>query len=417
MKFSVLTLFPQMIEDVVNTSIIGRAKKNNLIDVSAVNIRDFSDDRHGKVDDYTYGGGAGMLMQAEPVFKAHGFATEGKKVRTVYVTPQGKPFNQEMAKDFAGEDELVIICGHYEGIDERVLEEVVTDYVSVGDFVLTGGELAALIIIDATSRFINGVLNNDASSETESFHLDLLEYPQYTRPEEWRGKRVPEVLLTGNHKDVEAWRLEKSIEKTKAVRPDLYLNYENRQNIINKLSKKKRNNIFAIESLKSGRGTVFYEDENFLLIRETEGVFLEVTYTNTEKMADAESIYEGLLGNLSGKIRFLYTTDPLLKTVFEKKQLFSGFKAFDMFCYTVRENLKCKTNSYDRDIYDLNEIMGITVKKEMSKGDEAGLSFLINSLKTSGTPFVFCTGENNRIILEKLGLYRADREIFVFTNR
>ncbi|MBP5197661.1 MAG: tRNA (guanosine(37)-N1)-methyltransferase TrmD [Lachnospiraceae bacterium] len=416
MNFSVLTLFPQMIEDVVNTSIIGRAKKNNLINVNAINIRDFSDDKHGKVDDYTYGGGAGMLIQAEPVFKAFNHASNGKKVRTVYVTPQGKPFCQDMAKDFAKEDDLVIICGHYEGIDERVLEEVVTDYVSVGDFVLTGGELAALIIIDATSRFISGVLSNDASSETESFHMDLLEYPQYTRPEEWHGKKVPEVLLTGNHKDVEAWRLEKSIEKTKAVRPDLYKNYEDRIRMIDKLSKKKRNNIFAIESLKSGRGKVVFENDDLVIIEEGKGNFLEVSFKE-DIFKDAENLRHELYGTVlkKGAVRF-YTADPNLKDLIERENIFRNFRSYRMFCYTVRENLKCKADSFDNEKYDFESIHGILIKTDLTDENIHGFSFLVNKYKENGIPFVFCTGDENASVLKKLGFYEADREIFVFTN-
>lgn len=222
MKFHVLTLFPEMIEQGVATSITGRAMQNGLISLNAVNIRDYTIEKHKKVDDYPYGGGAGMLMQAQPVYDAHKAVCGEKKIRTIYVTPQGSVFNQTMAQEFAKEEELVFLCGHYEGIDERVLEEVVTDYVSIGDYVLTGGELPAMVMIDAISRLVPGVLNNDVSAEFESFQDDLLEYPQYSRPEVWMGKAVPPILLSGHHANVEKWRLEQSIQRTKERRPDLY---------------------------------------------------------------------------------------------------------------------------------------------------------------------------------------------------
>ena len=231
MKFHVLTLFPEMITNGLSASIIGRAMENGQISLEAVNIRDYTLDKHKKVDDYTYGGGAGMLMAAQPVYDAYQAVTDPQKPkpRTIYVTPQGKCFHQEMAKEFAMEEELVILCGHYEGIDERVLEEIVTDYVSIGDYVLTGGELPAMVMIDAIARFVPGVLSNDESAQTESFHNDLLEYPQYTRPAVWMGKEVPPILLSGDHKKVEEWRLEQSIARTKARRPDLYALYEARE--------------------------------------------------------------------------------------------------------------------------------------------------------------------------------------------
>lgn len=223
MKFHVLTLFPEMIEQGLNTSITGRAITRGLIDLNAVNIRDFAHNKHSKVDDYPYGGGAGMVMQAEPVYQAYQSleAKAGKKLRTIYLTPQGQTFHQEMAKEFAKEEELVFLCGHYEGIDERVLEEIVTDYVSIGDYVLTGGELPAMVMIDTISRLVEGVLNNGDSAEYESFQDHLLEYPQYSRPEEWRGKKVPPVLMSGHHANVEKWRREQSVLRTAKWRPDL----------------------------------------------------------------------------------------------------------------------------------------------------------------------------------------------------
>lgn len=209
--------------DGLSTSIIGRAISKELLSVEAINIRDFAENKHSRVDDYTYGGGAGMLMQAGPVYGAYQSVIEKaeKKPRVIYLSPQGQTFSQSMAEEFAKEEELVFLCGHYEGIDERVLEEIVTDYVSIGDYVLTGGELPAMVMIDAISRLIPGVLHNDESAEFESFQDYLLEYPQYTRPEEWHGKKVPEILLSGHHANVEKWRREQSIIRTAERRPDL----------------------------------------------------------------------------------------------------------------------------------------------------------------------------------------------------
>ncbi len=223
MNFHILTLFPEMVEQGLNTSIIGRAVKSGILSVEAVNIRDYTTDRHKKVDDYPYGGGAGMVMQAQPVYDAWEAVAEkiGYKPRTVYLTPQGTVFCQQMAKDFALSQDLVFLCGHYEGIDERVLEEIVTDYISIGDYVLTGGELAAMVMADAIARMVPGVLSNAQSGCAESFEGNLLEYPQYSRPEEWNGKKVPQVLLSGDHAKVDAWRREQSILRTRERRPDL----------------------------------------------------------------------------------------------------------------------------------------------------------------------------------------------------
>lgn len=230
-RYHVLTLFPEMIENGLGTSITGRAIEKGIIGLETVNIRDYAGNRYGKVDDYPYGGGAGMVMQAEPVYQAWKAVTEriGRKARTIYVTPQGRVFTQSMAEELAREEELIFLCGHYEGVDERVLEEVVTDYVSIGDYVLTGGELPAMVMIDAISRMVPGVLSNETSAESESFQDGLLEYPQYSRPEEWHGRRVPEVLLSGHHARVEKWRLEQSLLRTQERRPDLYEAYQKEQ--------------------------------------------------------------------------------------------------------------------------------------------------------------------------------------------
>ena len=223
MHFYIMTLFPDMVMNGLNTSITGRAIEKGLLSIDAVNIRDYAYNKHNSVDDYPYGGGAGMLMQAEPVYQTYEAICQksGKRPRVVYLSPQGRTFCQTMAEEYAREEELVLLCGHYEGIDERVLEEIVTDYVSIGDYVLTGGELPAMIMVDAISRLVPGVLHNDVSAEFESFQDNLLEYPQYSRPEIWHEKQVPQVLLSGHHANIEAWRREQSIVRTAKNRPDL----------------------------------------------------------------------------------------------------------------------------------------------------------------------------------------------------
>ena len=240
MNFHILTLFPDMVMNGLNTSIIGRAVNAGLLSIEAVNIRDYAFNKHQSVDDYPYGGGAGMLMQAEPVYLAYEAvagkirqtsmegqpdtiaqasqegqadtslqtASAERKPRVVYLSPQGDVFDQKMAEELAKEEDLILLCGHYEGIDERVLEEIVTDYVSIGDYVLTGGELPAMVMVDAISRLVPGVLHNDVSAEFESFQDNLLEYPQYSRPEEWHKKKVPPVLLSVHHANIEKWRRE-----------------------------------------------------------------------------------------------------------------------------------------------------------------------------------------------------------------
>ena len=228
MKYFVMTLFPEMIEQGMNTSILGRAIEQGHIELDVRNIREYTLDKHLKVDDYPYGGGAGMVMEAEPIYRCfESICSEvGKRPRVVYLTPQGSVFSQPMAKVFSEEEEIVFLCGHYEGVDERVLEEIVTDYVSIGDYVLTGGELPAMVMMDAIARLVPGVLNNEASAETESFSEGLLEYPQYTRPLEILGRKVPEVLMSGHHENIRKWRQEQSEMRTKERRPDLYEAWE-----------------------------------------------------------------------------------------------------------------------------------------------------------------------------------------------
>ena len=228
MRFHILTLFPDMVMQGLNTSIIGNAIEQNLIEINTINIRDFTKDRHKKVDDYPYGGGAGMVMQAQPIYDAWESIVDqvGYQPRCIYLTPQGRVFEQGMAKEYAREEDLIFLCGHYEGVDERVLEEIVTDYVSIGDYVLTGGELPAMVMVDAISRMVPGVLTNEESGSTESLEGGLLEYPQYSRPASWNGKEVPEVLLSGHHANIEAWRREMSLRRTKKDRPDLFAQFQ-----------------------------------------------------------------------------------------------------------------------------------------------------------------------------------------------
>ena len=223
MNYYVMTLFPEMIENGMHTSIIGRAMAKGLLTLQTINIRDFSTRGDGRIDDYPYGGGAGMVMQAEPVYRAYTdlAARIGHRPRLVYLTPQGKTFTQQMAKELALEEDLVFLCGHYEGIDERVLDEIATDYISIGDYVLTGGELPSMVLMDSISRMVPGVLSNQESGETESFSGSLLEYPQYSRPEVWHDTATPPVLMSGHHANVERWRRDQSLYRTLKHRPDL----------------------------------------------------------------------------------------------------------------------------------------------------------------------------------------------------
>ena len=242
MNFHVLTLFPEMIQNCLGESITGRAIRNGSITLNTVNIRNFTDNKHGHVDDYPYGGGAGMVMQPEPVYKAYNSvasAIDGK-VRVIYLTPQGKVFNQAMAEDFAKEENLIFLCGHYEGIDERVLNRIVTDNVSIGDYVLTGGELPAMMITDAVSRLVPGVLGDEVCFTDESHWDGLLEYPQYTKPRVYRGLAVPEVLVSGNLKLIALWQFEKSLELTRARRPDIFNAFLKNEEKIAALSKEEK---------------------------------------------------------------------------------------------------------------------------------------------------------------------------------
>lgn len=229
MRFDILTLFPAMVESVLSESIIGRAQKNGILEVHAHNIRDYSENKHRRVDDTPYGGGRGMLMAAPPVWNCwqavQASATAGEKVRTIYLSPRGKTFSQKDAQRLAEYDRLILLCGHYEGIDQRAVDAVADEEISIGDYVLTGGELPACILADSVGRLIDGVLPEAECHEKESFEKELLEYPQYTRPEVFRGERVPDVLLSGHHENIDKWRLEQAEEVTRLRRPDLYEKY------------------------------------------------------------------------------------------------------------------------------------------------------------------------------------------------
>ncbi len=293
MDFYIMTLFPDMVMDGLSTSITGRAVNKGLLSIEAVNIRDYAFNKHNSVDDYPYGGGAGMLMQAEPVYQCYKAVEEkirekrrdmecaacressgaeavsgGKTPRVVYLSPQGRTFNQSMAEEFAKEEELILLCGHYEGIDERVLEEIVTDQVSIGDYVLTGGELPAMIIVDAVSRLVPGVLHNDVSAEFESFQDGLLEYPQYSRPEVWHGKKVPGILLSGHHANVERWRRDESVIRTAKNRPDLL-----KKAVLTEEERRLADRIMIEEELKLTGRTVIEEEQKLadrIMIEENE---------------------------------------------------------------------------------------------------------------------------------------------------
>lgn len=227
MKFDVLTLFPEIFDIVMRESIIGRAQENGIIQVNAINIRDYSKDKHKKVDDYPFGGGTGMVMTCQPVIDAYNDITKDmhNKPKVIYMSPQGKVLTQNIAKELSKEEHLILLCGHYEGIDERIIEEIVDEEISIGDYVLTGGELPAMVLIDCVSRMIQGVLASEDSYSDESHYNGLLEYPQYTRPANYNGKKVPDILLSGHHANIEKWRMQQSIERTKQKRPDMYEKY------------------------------------------------------------------------------------------------------------------------------------------------------------------------------------------------
>ena len=465
MKFHVMTLFPEMIENGLGTSILGRAAEKGVISFEAVNMRDYTSNKHGKVDDYTYGGGAGMLIQAQPVFDAYQAITEGfeRKPRTIYLTPQGRRFDQKMARELSKEEEPIFVCGHYEGIDERVLEEIVTDYVSIGDYVLTGGELPVMVMIDAIARLIPGVLNNDVSAETETFHNDLLEYPQYSRPEVWQGKTVPQVLLSGNSKKIKEWRLEQSIERTKQRRPDLYAKYQQKQEIIKRLSKKKRQNIHMMELLNRGLGDVVYEKGMDILLKYENIYMLNATSEDSARVMIRELVsrQEGL-DNISEKeqnrtaYKLQVITQEFVKNILvekfdvhrvcrctqavftRKEALPVRFKAIKQLDLSHLSYVKTQYSMIDEayvlerllagDMYGafaedkligfigahIDGSMGMLFVEEAyrRKGIGASLeSYLINLQLSNGfTPYCRIAEENDaaKALQEKLGLYSAD---------
>lgn len=360
MNFYVMTLFPEMVKQGMQTSVLGRAMENGLLSLEAVNIRDYTENKHKKVDDYPYGGGAGMLMQAQPVFDCYqavmrkigtnrngddyGVAERGQKpktgVRVIYLTPQGKTFHQKMAKELAKEENLIFLCGHYEGIDERVLEEIVTDYVSVGDYVLTGGELPAMVMIDAIARLAPGVLHNEVSADFETFHNDLLEYPQYSRPKEWHKKRVPEVLLSGDHRKIAAWRLEQSERRTKKIRPDMYERYNSKQDYIQRMLKKgKALYIDIIESLRRGKGEIIKASEAGIVVRDDFArIYMIAAFDETK----AEKIVEWIPKEGKGW-QFIVHQECLLAPLAEKFPITQSFPMHQAV-YTQRVSMATPKN-------------------------------------------------------------------------
>lgn len=349
MNFHILTLFPDMVMQGLSTSIIGRAMENNLLSIDAVNIRDYTTNKHNKVDDYPYGGGAGMLMQAQPVYDAWkdvaGRCT--KKPRTVYLTPQGPTFTQEMAKELAHEEDIVFLCGHYEGIDERVLEEVVTDYVSIGDYVLTGGELPAMVMIDAISRMVPGVLNNEVSGVTESFEGNLLEYPQYSRPEQWKGKSVPQVLLSGNQRKIREWRLAESIERTKARRPDMYARYEKLQKCLPILKKQKLLHIGMTELIERGQAELIYEQEGAICLRDKVS---DLYFLTAEEQEQGKVMLEEVKSVLMGKT--IVTHQQYLLE--QLQQWFGNMEATTCYQAVYTQKEKCRTTDSAVEIRSLS---------------------------------------------------------------
>ena len=238
MKIDILTTFTEMFGGVFGTSILGRATDKGILDISIHNIRDYSESKHKNTDDYTFGGGAGMVMMPQPVYSCIDSVDPNHDAYCIYMSPKGRPLTQDVARELSVKPHILILCGHYEGIDERIMQRM-DDEISIGDYVLTGGELPAMVLVDCFARLIDGVLGSDASAKDESFSDNLLEYPQYTRPETWMDKKVPAILLSGDHAKVDAWRLEQSKERTRQRRPDLYEIYEREHPVIEK--KKRRN--------------------------------------------------------------------------------------------------------------------------------------------------------------------------------
>lgn len=463
MKIYVLTLFPEMILEGLKSSIIGRAAQRGILSLHVSDIRDHSLDKHKKVDDYPYGGGAGMLMQAQPVFDAWKNVTRDRRIRTVYVTPQGTPFTQSMAEELAKEEELVFLCGHYEGIDQRVLEETVTDYVSIGDYILTGGELPAMVMIDAIGRLIPGVLGNDSSAEEESFYNDLLEYPQYSRPEVWHDKKVPDVLLSGDHKKISQWRLEQSRQRTAQIRPDLYAKYEKKQQLIQRLLKDKRNKIHMIESLKRGRAEILWwegadillydrgcricmisaateETGKEMLVRvpaETDSIVTSQAFLNEmlceDSFSAADSHIWGKFEIHSECFQLLYTQKVPLpvkfkdirKLTLEHLDYVSAHYSYDDRSYVearIREGVMYGAFAEDKLVgfagMHSEGSLGLLYVEEAYRRQGIAVSleaYIINrALEKDWIPYghVIVGNETSFALQEKLGLYRSDRTIW-----
>lgn len=341
MNFHILTLFPDMIMQGLSASIIGKAKENGLISVEAVNIRDFTANKHKKVDDYPYGGGAGMLMQAQPVYDAWKSIADkvGSRPRTVYLTPQGETFSQPMAKELAQEENLVLLCGHYEGIDERVLEEIVTDYVSIGDYVLTGGELPAMVMVDAVSRMVPGVLTNEESGMSESFEGNLLEYPQYSRPEIWMGKAVPEVLLSGNQKNIRAWRKEEAVSRTRERRPDMYMKYEALEKCCAVLQKQKLSHMDMTELIARGQAELVYHNAATVCLYDVvSGIYFHTTDSEAHGRIGLEKIKEHAVRR-GGVVDCMTLHQEYMRGHASEILGVSPFMVCDMAVYTRKEKL------------------------------------------------------------------------------
>ncbi|MDE5679778.1 MAG: tRNA (guanosine(37)-N1)-methyltransferase TrmD [Lachnospiraceae bacterium] len=367
MNFHVLTLFPEMVTAGLSESIIGKAVEKGIIGINAVNIRDFTEDKHKKTDDYIYGGGAGLLMQAQPVYAAHKNVIEkiGRdNVRTVYLTPQGKTFHQGMAEEFAKEENLIFLCGHYEGVDERVLERVVTDYVSLGDFVLTGGEPAAMVMIDAIARLVPDVLHNDTSVVEETFSGYLLEYPQYTRPEVWMGERVPKVLLSGNHKKIREWRQQRAEERTRLNRPDLYAAYEKLMQCRRELLRDKLHHMDMAELIFREKAELLYHDGEGTLLRDRIGGSFMLTAKSREA---GRRILEAFLVSGREMPKLLAVHQDFLREEIEERLCMTVFLCSVQAVYTRREAPPLKL----QDIRQLSVEHLKAVKQYYTTEDEA----------------------------------------------
>ncbi len=466
MNFHVMTLFPDMISSGLSQSIIGKAMENKHISVQTVNIRDFTEDKHKKVDDYVYGGGAGLLMQAQPVYDAHHALSEKigrkKKTRTIYLSPQGRIFNQRLAEELAGEEDLILLCGHYEGIDERVLEEIVTDYISLGDFVMTGGELPAMVLIDTIARLVPGVLNNDNSAREESFSGYLLEYPQYSRPEIWHDKKVPEVLLSGNHKNIRKWRQEMAAERTRIRRPDLFSVYERLMECRKVLLKDKLHHIGMLALIERGQARLLHYDSRGILLCDRVGG----SYMLTVKSKEAgERILQEVFDKepeKSAKVELFITHQEYMNEVVQNKFGMKLLSGCIQMSYTRKESLP-KKNADIRKLslqnlkvikenYDLVEeevlaerlaggfLYGIYVEDELAgfigEHEEGSMGMLMvfppyrgqglakvlesdlinRTLQKGFTPFcqIFDGNEISLKLQETLGLYSAKEKVWWF---